>query len=269
MLRPKIEGLPDDHRSKPGCLVMLSQLLYLVGNCVESKQLLIHTLKHFRERGNDHQVALMLDLLAHANLLSGLYKEGIQQAEEALEIHQRCNNVSGQAYAWQSLALLFCQDNQLSAAEEAASRSIDLLQGDSEQFIVCQGHRVLSDVCCSKGEAEKAINHLEVALKLASSSNWQSELFWIHRSLAELFLDQAKFDEAHTHVEHAKSHAANDPHFLGGAMELQARIWYEQGKLEEAESEVPHAIGAFEKLGAVEDVKRCRILLRNIKEEMK
>jgi tetratricopeptide (TPR) repeat protein len=130
MLRPKIEGLPDDHRSKPGCLVMLSQLLYLVGNCVESKQLLIHTLKHFRERGNDHQVALMLDLLAHANLLSGLYKEGIQQAEEALEIHQRCNNVSGQAYAWQSLALLFCQDNQLSAAEEAASRSIDLLSGD-------------------------------------------------------------------------------------------------------------------------------------------
>jgi tetratricopeptide (TPR) repeat protein len=265
----KLEGLSDNHPSKPKCLFEFSRLFDLVGNRVEFKRLLICALKLWRERGEGYQVAQTLAFLAEANRWLHLYDEGILQAKESSEIFERLGEASDQADALHRLAWLLYDDDQLDAAEVAASRSIDLLQGDSEQFIVCQGHRVLSDVCCSKGEAEKAINHLEVALKLASSSNWQSELFWIHRSLAELFLDQAKFDEAHTHVEHAKSHAANDPHFLGGAMELQARIWYEQGKLEEAESEVPHAIGAFEKLGAVEDVKRCRILLRNIKEEMK
>jgi hypothetical protein len=106
MLRPKIEGLPDDHQSKPECLIVLSRLFDPVGNCVEGKQLLIHTLKLCRERGDDLQVARTLGLLASANRLPGLYKEGIQQAEEALEIHQRYNNKTGQAHSLQLLAQL-------------------------------------------------------------------------------------------------------------------------------------------------------------------
>ena len=59
----------------------------------------------------------------------------------------------------------------------------------------------------------------------------------------------------------------NDAYFLGRVMELQARIWYEQGKLEEAKSGTLDAIRVFEKLGAAEDVEGCRILLRDIEEK--
>jgi tetratricopeptide (TPR) repeat protein len=76
----------------------------------------------------------------------------------------------------------------------------------------------------SKGEREKAIYHFEAALGIASSFNWHDQLFWIHYSLAELFLDEGRFDDAHAHVERAKSHAVDNAYYLGRAMELQARF---------------------------------------------
>ena len=49
MLGPKIEGLPDNHPSKPECLFQLSQLFQSVGRFAEGKRLLDHTLKLWRE----------------------------------------------------------------------------------------------------------------------------------------------------------------------------------------------------------------------------
>jgi hypothetical protein len=51
---------------------------------------------------------------------------------------------------------------------------------------------------------KQAIDHYETALGIASSSNWHGEQFWILCSLAELFRDQGRFDDAHAHVERAK-----------------------------------------------------------------
>jgi tetratricopeptide (TPR) repeat protein len=269
MLGPKLEGLPDNHPSKPQCLFQLSRLFDAAGNPTEFKRLLIHTLRLWRDRRRDSRVAQTLGFLAEANTRLHLYAEGIPQAKESLEIFGRLNRIPEQAASLQRLAWLLYYDKQLDAAEETASRSINLLPDNSEQFTVCQGHRLLGNIYRSKGEAEKAIDHLNAALQIASSSNWQSALFWIHHSLAELFCGQAKFDETHTHVEHAKSHAANGTYNLGCAMELQTRVWFKQGRLEEAESEALRAVGVFEKLGFVTGVEGCRNTLRHIKEKMK
>jgi hypothetical protein len=45
-------------------------------------------------------------------------------------------------------------------------------------------------------------------------------------------------------------------------MELQASIWYRQGRLEEAKAEVSCALETFEKLGATRDLEKCRDLLQ-------
>jgi tetratricopeptide (TPR) repeat protein len=268
VLGPKFEGLPDSHPSKPTCLFELSRLFYSVGNNAECKWLLTHTLKLWRERGDDFRVAETLRLLAFTNEWLLLPKEGIPQAKESLEISKRLGDVLGQARALLCLARLLCQDNQLDAAEEAASRSIDLLS-DTEKYEVCQGHRALGEIYRSKGEAENAINHFEIALRIADSFNWRRQQTWILYSLARLFQDQDRFDDAHAHIERSRSRSADDTYHLGHVMELKATIWRNQGRLEEAKSEALDAIGVFEKLGAARGLERCRNLLRDIEEKAK
>ena len=269
MLGPKIKGLPDDHHSKPRCLYQLSQLFYSVGNYMESKQLLIHTLKLRREQGDDFMVAETLRFISNANAALGLSKEGIGQATESLEICKRLDDVFGQALSWQELAWLLYGDRQLDAAEEAALRVIDLLSDTSDQFPVCECYDLLGKICRSKGEIEKAINYHETAIGIASSSNWLDLLFWNNYNLAQLFFGEKRFDDAHIHVERAKSHAINDSYYLGRVMELLAGFWYEEGRLEGAKSEALRAVGVYEGIGAAKDLENCKTLLRKIGEKMK
>jgi tetratricopeptide (TPR) repeat protein len=262
VLGPKIEGLPDDHPSKPQCLFELSQLFRSIGHLVEPKQLLIHTLELYRERGDAFQVAQTLAHLADANRRLGLYEEGIVQAKEAMQIHERFGDTVEQARNLCQLAWLLHDDKQLDTAEEAASRATNLLPDRGEQFLACQCHRALGSIYHSKGETERAVQHFEVALKVASSFNWDTELFWIHSALASLFFGGDRFDDAQAHAEQAKSHAVNNAYLLGRAMELQATLWYRQHRHEEAKSEALRALDIYEKLGASYDIENFREIIR-------
>ena len=266
VLGPKIEALPDGHHSKPKCLFWLSRLFGSVGNFTECKRLFVYALKLWQERGDNSKAAEALRFLSDANRMLGLYKEGIWQAREALEIFKQLDDKLGQARSWNDLGWLLFADRQIDAAEEAASRAINLFSGKGDQFDVCESRHLLGDIYRTKGETEKAINQLDAALGIASTFNWHPELFWIHFSFAWLFFNESRFDYAHTHVERAKSHTTNYPYNLGRAMELRARILYEEYKFEEAESEVLRAADVFEKLGATKELDRCRAL-RNIESD--
>ena len=268
VLGPKIEGLRDDHPSKPQCLAELSRLFDSSGNITEEKRLLVHVLKLHRERGDDHGVAGALRFLSDANRQLHLYEEGVQQAKEALEICERLGDKMEQARCSNYLAYLLYEDGQLDAAEKAASRAIDLVPEKGDQFPACQCHRLLGRIYQSKGKKEQAIHHFETALATASSFGWDGQLFWNHYSLAELFPDEGRFDDAYVHIERAKSHAANNPYYLGRAMELQANFLYRQDRFEEARSEVLRAADVYEKVGAAKDVEDCKELLQWIEEAM-
>ena len=264
VLGPKIEALPDNHPSKVQCLQRLSWLFSSIGNWAERKRLLVRTVKLCREQGDDHQAALALSYLSDANRQMGLNKEGAQQAREASEIFERLGDEVRQAQCLIDLAGSLYADEQLDAAEEAASRTIDLLSGKGEQTWVCEGHRLLGTVLSSKGDTEKAIHHLEVALGIASSLNWDDRVFWIHFFLAEVFSKEGRFDNAHVHIGHAKLHAANDTYNLARALRKQAGLLNEQRRLEEARSEALLALDAFEKFGATHDAEETRQLLEEI-----
>ena len=131
ILGPKIEALSDSYHFKPECLFWLAQLFYSVGNYAECKQLLIHTLELWKDKGDAHDVAGTLVLLASTSRLLWLPKEGIEQAEEALGIYRQLNDLDGQATSLRQLARLFLIDNQLDSAEEATSKIINLLQDEA------------------------------------------------------------------------------------------------------------------------------------------
>ena len=262
VLKQKIQELPDDHSAKPKCLFELSRLLRSVGNDAECKRLLTHTLTLQRERNDDSQVARTLMELSDTNRLMDLHEEGIQQAKEALQILDRIGDTTEQAHCLTNLAWLLRDSDQLEAARETASRAADLSAEKGDRFQFCQSHRILGGVHQSKGETRKAIRHYEVALKIASSSDWRGQLFWIHYCLADLFFDEDEFGDAQVHVESAKSHAANSPHNQGLVMELQARVLYKQRRFDEARSEALRATEIYERLGAAKDLEDCRELLQ-------
>ena len=268
ILKPRIERLPDDHPSKPNCLFQLSQLLKMVGNYMERKRVLTHTLKLWRERGNDRGVAQALRLLSDTNLRMGLHEEGLQQVEEASRILEQVGDAVGQARCLTFLGSLLYSNRQFDAAEDAASRAIGLLPEKGYQYRVCEAHRLLGNIYHSKGETEKAVHHLEIARGIASAFNWNHRLSFIHQDLAKLSHDKGEFDDAQAHVERAKSYVVHHAYYLGLAMQLQASLWYNQHRLEEARAEALCAVDVFEKFGAAEDLKECRVLLGWIEKEM-
>ena len=268
ILKPKIEGLPDHHSSKPECLFQLSRLFGSVGNRAERKRLLTCALKLERERESGHRVIRILRHLADTSKALGLPKEGMQFAKEALEIGEQLGDTVVQARCLTVLGWLLCEDGQFDDAEEAASRAIGLFPEKGEEYRVCKSHRILGHVYQSKGETEKAIYHYEVALGIVSAFNWDGELFWIHYQLARLFYYDWRFDDACTHIERAKSHTDNSERNLGYATELQARVWYRQHRFEEARSEALRAAEVYEKLGAAKGVEECTTLLQQIQNEL-
>jgi len=268
ILGQKIEGLPDGHPSKPGCLFMLAKLFDSVGNWVERKRLLACALDLWREWRGDDGVALALMSLSESNQMIGLREEGIRQAREPLEIYERLGDTEQQADCLIKLAFLLGSDEQFDAAEEAAFRAIALLPGEGHQSMVCESHHALGGTYRSKGEIEKAIHHYGIAIAIATPFNWHDSLFWAHCKLAGLFCKEARFDDAQAHVELAKSHAVDVKYRLGCAMEEQAWLWYKQHKLEEARTEVLRAADIFDKLGAAKGAERCREYLRVIEMEL-
>ena len=269
VLATKIEELPDDYHLKPVCLFGLSRLFGSVGNYLECKRLLARTLKLWRDWGNQYWVARTLMSLSNVNSQLNLCEEGIQQAEEALEIYEQHEDTVRQARCMAQLAQLLFQDRQLDAAEETASRAITLLPENNEQLTVYRSHDVLGDVYRLNGNKEKAVKHFNVALGIASSHGWHEETFGIHRSLVEMFSDEGNLNDANSHLELAKACAANNKLKLAHAVELQAYVSHRGGRLEEAESEYLRARSAFEKLGASIDAKDCQGRVDMIRAEMK
>ena len=266
VLGSKIEALPEDHPSKTKCLRELSRVFQSLGNHAERRRLLSQALQLERKQGNDIWIARTLKWLSDAGRMLGLYKEGIQQAEEATRIYEGLNDTVGQAESLNRLAWLLHDDKQLDAAEEAGTRAIDLLPEKGQEFRVCQCHHLLGNIYGSKGEREKAIHHFELALEIASAFNWRERLFWIHYSLAELFRDETDFNNTQAHIELAKSHVGEEKYMLGRVTEMHARIRRRQGRLEDARSEALRAKEIYEKLGLSTDVQDCMDLLQEIEQ---
>ena len=252
-LGSKFEGLPDGHPSKPRGLFEFSYLLYSVGNYAESKRLATPALKLYREWGDDRQVARTSVLLARANRGLGLYKEGIPQVKEASGIYEQFGDTAGQSYSLQYLAQLLAKDNQLDASEEAAFRAINLPISGDRQSQICEYHHTLGHVYSSRGEAGTAITHLKAALEIASSLNLRTKESSIIRRLVELLLKEGRFHDVQVHLKFLKSDAVNNLFSLGLTTVIQVCAWRQQGRFEEAESEVSRVIHACQRIGVPAD----------------
>lgn len=140
------------------------------------------------EQGSDVGATLRFRDLSDLNWLVGHRKEGVQLALAACE---RLGDVVGQGWCLKHLASLLFEDDQLDAAEEAASRAIDLLPENNRHLLACESHHILGDLYRSKGDTEKAVHHFKVVLRIASSLNRQGQCFGLLTSWPSCFLGKA------------------------------------------------------------------------------
>ena len=266
-LGSKVEALPDSHPFKPNCLFSLSRLFDRVGSWAEKKRMLVQCLGLCRDRGDDYWVANTLMGLADANRQMNLPGEGIIQAMEALELFVQLGETVLQSRCLLSLASLLHDDQKLDEAEGAASCAMDLL-GDPDQDQLCQCHKVLGEIHQSKGNTEEAVYHLEESLRIASSLNSYVDLSKTHLALARLYLKENKFNEAHAHIEHAKSHAGNDMLLLGCAFGVSALGLLGQNRREEGKLEASRALAIFGKSETSDFVETSRRLLEEFGEKI-
>jgi tetratricopeptide (TPR) repeat protein len=206
--------------------------------------------------------------LADVNRSLGHYKEGIDQAREALGIFERLGETAERASCLNSLAFLLNDDGQLDAAEEATLEAIKLLPEKGQGNQLYLSHYILGQIYRAKNRREKVIYHYELALGFASTFDWGPSLLAIHLDLAVLFLDEDEFDKAQVQAELVKSHTHDNPFALGLAVLLQATVWVRQRKLEDAVAEALHAQDIFEKLENQVYLEVSRTLLREIEEAM-
>ena len=268
VLGPKIEALPDNHPSKPGCLFFLSRLLNMVGNWREQKRILIQTLGLWIESEDDYRVADTLISLADANRQVGLHQEGIEQACEALEIFTQLGETGKQTQCLVVIAWLRWKVEEFNTAEAVAFLAMDL-SGLHDQYQLFQCHKILGEIQRSKGNPKKAIHHSEASLRIASALKLHDEVSRAHISLADLYLEEGKLNDAQAHIKRAKSYAGSDMFFLGYGAYVGARILSAQNKPEEAKSEALRAISIFENLGDTDDgVKEIRQLIEEIEEKI-
>ena len=254
VLGSRMERLPDDHPSKPRCLVQLARMLSSLGNFSESRRLHTLTIKLWRERGNDHEVAKTLKFLAFVNGELSNFAEGISQAKEALEIYEKLEDTAGQVDCLNCLASVLVNDNQVDAAEEVASRMVNLSSDGPSQAQLYERHSILGQICDCRGEVDAAIDHYTKALGIGSSVFSPDKQASILCDLVALLLQEKRFDGIQLYIEQLKLHVVGDPLHLGMAMGMQARVWYYQGRFEEARSELSRAIGLFEKIGVLATV---------------
>ena len=263
-LGPKIEALPDDHPDKPGCLFRISRLFDATGNLLERKRLLTALLELCQNQGHLHWIAAILVDLSEINGAAGFHEDGIWEVTKALEIYERMGSTNFQAYGLIRLALLLHKGGQLDAAEETLSRAIALAEND--QFLLNQCHYFLGDMHHSEGNWEKAIEHFEISLRIASSHNRHHDAFSSHRGLAMVFCRIGRFADANSHAEWARPYTANFPIDSAELKGLQATIWVFQGRLEEAELQYLCAIDALEELGATQLAEEFRVCIEVLRE---
>ena len=269
VLGPKIKRLPDDHHLKFDCSLHLALLLQDIGYHADQKQLLEHIRKLEREGGNDYRIALISMVLATANVQLRLAQEALGQAMEAVEIFERIGDIKTHGCSLFTLAIVLAGNDQPEAAEEAASRILQLIPEKGEEYLACYAHIFLCALYGGRGEKEKSLHHIQTTLEIATHFDWQNHIFSAHWSLADLYFGEEKFDDAIAHAERAKSHVVNNALGMAQASVLQATSYYRQGKLEKAKFEALQAVEIFERLGAQDHLENGRFILWLIEEAEK
>jgi predicted ATPase/DNA-binding SARP family transcriptional activator len=175
---------------------------------------------------------------AWAQMLLGRLTEGRQMAHDTLEKAQRHNAVGAQAWANLVYAFLAIQAGQWEEAQQAADRAHVI--ASMLHNVDLQGRILWARSVCAgwQGNWEQAIADITQALQMAQRDGETSMIFpYLLMQSTRAHLYAGKVEDAQRYLDQAMQLAQSRHYRQLPAIgwRLQGRIWYTQGKFDEAE----------------------------------
>lgn len=222
------------------------------------------------EYGNDPERPINLKNLGEVLIAMGDYERARTKMETSRSISERIGMDLAMTYAELGLGHLALKEAKYSEAQIHLQNARELIEAsDEESDRACTYYNLHSLVEAQSGRLPQALESGQKALEIAERSGFAGEKADALRHLGRINRLLAQYAQAEAHLLESISVAQsrNDRYSEAEALFELGRVYlewrlaqadYPSGRLKQAESCLDKAIGMFENLGAVQELRSAR-----------
>jgi transcriptional regulator with GAF, ATPase, and Fis domain len=260
--RPSLEGL--DERTAAEVLMRAGTLSGWIGSAKQiagaqetAKDLISESISVFEKLQDAAKVAEAQTELAYCYWREGAFDEARITLREALS-RLTDDNSELKAIALMRIAVVDISTQRLNDGLRLLSEAAPLFEQSTNQSLKGRFHVGLATILKDLGTAEKREDYTDRALVEYAAASYHFEQAGhtsyraaVENNLGFLFLTVGKFNEAYTHLDHARRlfTSLKDEVHIAQVDETQARALLAEGRNAEAEKVVRSAVRTLEKGG--------------------
>ncbi|NVK22300.1 MAG: diguanylate cyclase [Kangiellaceae bacterium] len=174
----------------------------------ESLELLEVALAHAFDSDDPYQ------LTETYNVFGILYSElndnasAIMYFEKAVEVMEENPQLTDNSYLYSNLADSYRLEGNFDRAKELLDKSLASASQEQDISAIAFAHQMRSRILTDQGEYEKALNHLDQAIKMSEQIGEELFNYELHSEYAYLHLKLGNLDQAKYHLAIAEDHSA-------------------------------------------------------------
>jgi signal transduction histidine kinase len=180
-----------------------------------------------------------LGKLAHIeNNLGELYREGLENTEQAIEHYKRAIEINTSlehklrlAMNYHNMAIVYSTNDQCDSAAYFVDQAIALRESSGMTGQIASSYVVKGDIFNCKKEYDQAIEEYQKALTICLEHNVVIGLYYVNIGEAKSYIGKGKYITAFDRIENAlaASREIGAPHLVAEAFLLQSEFYKAQG----------------------------------------
>jgi tetratricopeptide (TPR) repeat protein len=221
-----IGRLVGSRRSETVSLANIGDLDSQLGHYEEALASFQRSVELDRSMANEIGVAAIPGSLSHLLRILGQYGQALEMAQQVLAQHQRLGVQDHIASGYRHLARICTCLGAYDQAEQHWRESMALAEELDLKYLVVEANSGLGKISIARGDAQKALDRLGRAEKLAQELKYNNELMYIHnqQAAAYLLLNGLAAAESKARQAQSQSESGPSPHGRLMALKLLTRV---------------------------------------------